>query len=108
MVMTVIYFLGGLDHLSDHVIALHPSSCVMRCPSIIKQFYFLREEVFDKSICICETVTSPAGPNMQTGYFGKKKILILLTWVKKYIELTLYVLETLNRNCEVCVLGIRL
>lgn len=73
MVMTVIYFLGGLDHLSDHVIALHPSSCVMRCPSIIKQFYFLREEVFDKSICICETVTSPAGPNMQTGYFGKKK-----------------------------------
>lgn len=73
MVMTVIYFLGGLDHLSDYVIALHPSSCVMRCPSIIKQFYFLREEVFDKSICICETVTSPAGPNMQTGYFGKKE-----------------------------------
>lgn len=74
MVMTVIYFLGRLDHLSNHVIALHPSSCVMRCPSIIKQFYFLREEVFDKSICICETVTSPAGPNMQTGYFGKKNI----------------------------------
>lgn len=96
MVMTVIYFLVRLDHLSNYVIALHPLSCVMRCPSIIKQFYFLREEVLDKSICICETVTSPAGPNMQMGYFGKKKIIILLTWVKKYIVLSLYVLETLN------------